>query len=253
MKPNDLLAQRKIMVQLIFATYRTHSFCLQTSYLLSSIHSIYKAFAPIGKLALVFCKIKSYKKICLQGEFMKLAKLLCVSAFVCIFSNLILAQAAPNLENGFKNYGSYDGSHLDTVNVMNGNLMMHIPVLPVYGQRGEFAPQYSLYLTSKAWQVHCKPNPPYGQICWWDTNNPGIMVISDAGLLVSRTLVKDFSGTGQIFYTTQGYSVTGQTGQSISLLPCPTSRWTLIPTPQYLSLWTPRVITWWYLTPTPTA
>jgi len=49
---------------------------------------------------------------------MKLAKLLCVSAFVCIFSNLILAQAAPNLENGFKNYGSYDGSHLDTVNVM---------------------------------------------------------------------------------------------------------------------------------------
>jgi len=154
---------------------------------------------------------------------MKLAKLLCVSAFVCIFSNLILAQAAPNLENGFKNYGSYDGSHLDTVNVMNGNLMVHIPVLPVYGQRGEFAPQYSLYLTSKAWQIHCKPNTgsSTGQTCWWDTNNPGIMVISDAGLLVSRTLVKDFSGTGQIFYTTQGYSVTGPDGSVHQFAPVP--------------------------------
>ena len=52
---------------------------------------------------------------------MKLAKLLCISAFVCVFSNLIVAQAAPNLENGWKPYGSYEGSHLDTVNVMNGN------------------------------------------------------------------------------------------------------------------------------------
>ncbi len=152
---------------------------------------------------------------------MKLAKLLCVSAFVCAFSNLILAQAAPNLENGFKNYGSYDGSHLDTVNVMNGNLMLHIPVLPAYAQRGEFAPQYSLYMTSKSWQIHCKPNPPNGQICWWDSNSPGVMLLSAEGIMVSRTLVKDFSGTGQIFYTTQGYSVTGPDGSVHQFAPVP--------------------------------
>jgi YD repeat-containing protein len=143
---------------------------------------------------------------------MKFAKLLCVSAFICIFSTLILAQAGPNLENGFKNYGSYDGSHLDTVNLMNGNLMLHIPVLPAFAERGEFAPQYSLYVTSKSWQVHCKSNPPYGEICWWDSNNPGVMLISAEGLMASRTLVKDFSGDGTIFYTTQGYSVTGPDG-----------------------------------------
>lgn len=90
---------------------------------------------------------------------MKLAKLLCVSAFVCAFSNLILGQSAPNLENGFKNYGSYDGSHLDTVNMMNGNVMLHIPVLPALAQRGEFSPQYSLYVTSKSWQVTASPTP----------------------------------------------------------------------------------------------
>ena len=36
---------------------------------------------------------------------MKLAKLLCVPVFVWAFSSLLFAQSAPNLENGFKNYG----------------------------------------------------------------------------------------------------------------------------------------------------
>jgi hypothetical protein len=51
--------------------------------------------------------------------------------------------SSPNLEDGFKNYGSYDSSHLDRVNLMNGNLMLHVPVLPAYPQRGNFTPQYS--------------------------------------------------------------------------------------------------------------
>jgi RHS repeat-associated protein len=159
----------------------------------------------------------------MQGEFMKLAKLLCVSAFVCAFSNLILGQSAPNLENGFKNYGSYDGSHLDTVNVMNGNVMLHIPVLPALAQRGEFSPQYSLYVTSKSWQVHCKPDTSSstGQVCWWDSNNPGVMVISAEGLLARRTLVQSFSGGGMISYTLQGYSVTGPDGAVHQLVAVP--------------------------------
>ena len=154
---------------------------------------------------------------------MKPAKLLCLSVFIFAFSKLLLAQAAPSLENGFKNYGSYDGSHLDTVNVMNGNLMLHIPVLPAFAQRGAFAPQYSLYVTSKAWQIRCKPmsTSSTGQVCWWDSNNPGVMVISAEGLLASRTLVKDFSGTGQIYYTTQGYTVTGPDGSVHQFAPVP--------------------------------
>src|ERR1700730_9908522 len=145
---------------------------------------------------------------------MKFARLLYLSAIIFAFSNRVLAQTGPNLENGFKNYGSYDGSHLDTVNLMNGNLMLHIPVLPAFAERGEFAPQYSLYVTSKSWQVHCKPmsTSSTGQVCWWDSNKPGVMVVNTEGLLASRTLVKNFSGTGQIFYTTQGYSVTSADG-----------------------------------------
>ena len=80
---------------------------------------------------------------------MKLAKLLCVFAFICAFSNLILGQSAPNLENGFKNYGSYDGSHLDTVNMMNGNVMLHAPLLPNHPQRGNLNLQDILAFNSK--------------------------------------------------------------------------------------------------------
>src|SRR5258707_2746932 len=154
---------------------------------------------------------------------MKPVRLLQLFVIIFAFSKLLLAQAAPNLENGFKNYGSYDGSHLDTVNVMNGNLMLHIPVLPAFAERGEFAPQYSIYVTSKSWQVHCKPmsTSSTGQVCWWDSNNPGVMVISAEGLLARRTLVKDFTGNGTIFYTTQGYTVTGPDGSVHQLAPVP--------------------------------
>ena len=72
---------------------------------------------------------------------MKPAKLLCLSVIIFVFGNLLLAQTGPNVENGWKPYGSYDGSHLDTVNLMNGNVMLHVPILPAYQQRGGFAPR----------------------------------------------------------------------------------------------------------------
>ncbi|HSM87367.1 MAG TPA: hypothetical protein VLT16_14520, partial [Candidatus Limnocylindrales bacterium] len=132
-----------------------------------------------------------------------------VFASICIVA--ASAQQAPNLENGFKDYGSYDGGHLDTVNLMNGNLMLHVPLLPVYAQRGSFAPQYSLYMTSKGWQTQCKPmsTSSTGEVCWWQTSGAGVMVISGEGLLIQRTLLRSFSGTGQTLYNMQNYTVTG--------------------------------------------
>ena len=58
---------------------------------------------------------------------MKLARLLCLSAFVFAFSNFLFAQTAPNFENGFKNYGSYHSSDIDTVDLKSGNLMGIFP------------------------------------------------------------------------------------------------------------------------------
>jgi hypothetical protein len=64
---------------------------------------------------------------------MRLARLAFVVFAIVIISNgVLLAQTAPNLENGWKPFGSYDGTHLDTVNLLNGNLMLHAPIV---GQR----------------------------------------------------------------------------------------------------------------------
>src|SRR5205807_1174674 len=81
------------------------------------------------------------------------AGLFCLALLFTLGSAGAFAQTQPNLENGFKPYGSYDGGSLDTVNTMNGNPMLHAPLLPDYPQRGEITPHYNLYVTSKSWQV----------------------------------------------------------------------------------------------------
>jgi hypothetical protein len=62
-----------------------------------------------------------------------------VAGLLCALLLLSLpafSQDPPNLENGYKSYGSYDGTNLDTVNLLNGNLTVHIPLPFYYPQRG---------------------------------------------------------------------------------------------------------------------
>jgi hypothetical protein len=55
---------------------------------------------------------------------MKLARLVLVVAIIFGSAAWLHAQMPPNLENGFKNWGSYDSTKLDTVNTLNGNQML---------------------------------------------------------------------------------------------------------------------------------
>jgi RHS repeat-associated protein len=85
-------------------------------------------------------------------------------------SSLVMAQTSPNLENGFKPYGSYDGGNFETVNLLNGNLMLDLPAPVQYPQRGgRLNSHFSFYLTSKNWVVQCvsNPNSPTGDNCGW--------------------------------------------------------------------------------------
>jgi RHS repeat-associated protein len=127
---------------------------------------------------------------------MKLARLLQFFAIIFATSALLCAQTAPNTENGFKSFGSYDGSSIDTVNLENGNLMLHIPLFS-YLQRGELGLGYSVQLSSKQWQV--------GQ--YYDTTNTlhyrwmlgaqaGITLTSsyDVTFQRGRTITTDLTG-----------------------------------------------------------
>lgn len=76
-----------------------------------------------------------------------------IIVLACSFAGF--AQTEPNLENGFKPYGSYSGSNIDTINLENGNLMVTIPMPFALPQRGKVQPSYFLGITSKTWSKSC--------------------------------------------------------------------------------------------------
>src|SRR5258708_21694490 len=125
---------------------------------------------------------------------MKLAKVLGVVGLAIILVGNIsaMAQTAPNFENGFKPWGSYDGSRLDTVNLMNGNVMLHAPLIPSIPQRGALGLSNTLYASSKDWQVVCVPN----QGCSWDKGGGGVLIQRSPDLSVHRTITKSVFSYG---------------------------------------------------------
>src|SRR5437763_12490280 len=126
-------------------------------------------------------------------------------------TTLIQAQSQPNLENGFKHYGSYDFHGLDTVNIMNGNLMLHapVPLLPGSPQRGGLHPQTVLYTSSKAWQVKCVPaSSGSGQTCFWAAGGSSVAFEYSYGLRRHRTVdLSANGGTGNATSEAYGYSI----------------------------------------------
>src|SRR2546423_196883 len=131
------------------------------------------------------------------------------------------AQVSPDLENGFKHWGSYEGSNVDSVNNLNGNPMLHGSLLPNYPQRGGLAMQEFIYQTSKTWQVTCQGNASGGIDCFWTSpwNRPVIQ--QPLSLAVKRTLDKSRSGTGTVIISAFGYSIVGPDGSTPQLFGIP--------------------------------
>ena len=142
---------------------------------------------------------------------MKLAKLLQSFVIICAFSNLLSAQTPPSLENGWKPYGSYEGSHLDTVNLMNGNLMLHAPLISGAAQRGSLQIATSLYVTSQDWQVVCKPG------CAWSKGGTGVKIVQTPYLRVHRTVNNDYEYANTVVSDGFAYTIVGPDDSTHSL------------------------------------
>src|SRR5712691_661491 len=83
---------------------------------------------------------------------------------VCSFTLLAtipcIAQTAPNLEQGFKPYGSYQGGDIDSVGLTNGNLMLH-GRLASYSQRGgKLRLNFVFSYNNKGWGIKKLTSPP---------------------------------------------------------------------------------------------
>ena len=149
---------------------------------------------------------------------MKQATIVVAAILFLLVNTGLFGQKAPDLENGFKNYGSYDSSHLDTVNLQNGNLMLHAPLLPNYPQRGSLGMQPMLSFNSKTWQVICVDMPGNSIMCGWFHGGTGVSLQRPTDLGVQRTVDIFNSGT-QVMYSASGYSLTGPDGAMHQLFP----------------------------------
>jgi YD repeat-containing protein len=98
-----------------------------------------------------------------------------IFAFLLLILTAMIAfgQTGPNLEAGFKPYGSYHGSDTDSVSIMNGNVTWHIPFPVDYPQRGgKLNASNVLLLHSKTWKAVVTSSSPVGYA--WVSNRDAL-------------------------------------------------------------------------------
>jgi YD repeat-containing protein len=132
------------------------------------------------------------------------SKLLCIVAIILAGSLPALGQTSLSLDDTFKPYGSYQGSSLDSINLQNGNQLLHAPFGPDYPQRGgKIDPRWLLWVTSHNWQAVC----PANQTCYWAYGGTGVSLVHDHSVTVSRIYQIDNSG-GILTYSDLNYTIT---------------------------------------------
>jgi hypothetical protein len=85
-----------------------------------------------------------------------------VCSFVFLGAISCFAQTAPNLDQGFKPYGSYQGGNIDSVSLSNGNVILHGPVASFPQRGGKLQLNFIFTYNNKGWVVKNFPSPPGG-------------------------------------------------------------------------------------------
>ena len=121
----------------------------------------------------------------------------------------LFGQTQLNVDNGFKPYASFDGSHLDSINLLDSNLLLHAPLDPSHPQRGKLDPQLLLYVTSRNWTEHCDTSQtngvPYN--CYWAYGGTGVTFEFTGQLSVHREVLIDTSPQFGTSYSVNKYSL----------------------------------------------
>jgi len=91
------------------------------------------------------------------------------------------AQIQPNLEQGLKPYGSYQGGNIDSVSLTNGNLNLHVPLVSYPQRGGKLSLSFSLRYNNKGWTSVCA-DYGFGIFCRWDWGGAGVEIVRDQTL-----------------------------------------------------------------------
>lgn len=105
-------------------------------------------------------------------------------------------------EQGIKPYGSYQGGDLDDINVSNGHLELHIPLLE-YPQRGHLKLNFIARYHNAVWLQKKDCASGGVTLClneWNFDQSPGIQVITEQmPPLPEQQLVSDVGGVNPIY------------------------------------------------------
>lgn len=152
---------------------------------------------------------------CGTGE--RTLKLGRISAFLLLIltATLVCGQTEPNLETGFKPYGSYHGSDTDSVSLMSGNLTIHIPMGPSYPQRGgRLDKKDFLVANSKTFSIQTTVNNN-GTFNYWTPGgwSPGTLASGDTlEPAISRTYIRTSENGKVVSRLASGYTLIGWDG-----------------------------------------
>src|SRR5262245_14476448 len=95
---------------------------------------------------------------------MRSGKLLAIVAIILLSRISLYSQAAPDLEQGLKPYGSFHGGDLDHVSLTNGNLFF-LGRLFSYFERGELDYPIELQYDNKNFSFYQTCAPPPSHSC----------------------------------------------------------------------------------------
>jgi hypothetical protein len=90
-------------------------------------------------------------QICSRAAFAAKPRVLAVLFVVCALVSLLSAQMGPNLDEGLKPFGSFQGGNIDTVSMTSGNVTVHIPIASYPQRGGKLDQQFYLRMNSKGW------------------------------------------------------------------------------------------------------
>src|SRR6266849_1811706 len=121
-----------------------------------------------------------------QGDRMARVRLSVLKAvgaliFVLVAASLTWGQV-DTPDRGFRPFGSYQLSDIDSVNLTNGNLILHIPIVS-YPQRGDLPPlSLSLRYNNPSWSVkfHYAGKSTFGEDVWfalWGSDGAGTEIV----------------------------------------------------------------------------
>src|SRR5437667_3927350 len=100
---------------------------------------------------------------------------------ICFFALLApvfcVAQTSPDLEQGLKPYGAYQGGNIDSVGLTNGNVMAHIPMASYPQRGGKLRLNFFARYNNKSWTVgHTSAVPP---AYFWTLQGGAMEIVPD--------------------------------------------------------------------------